>query len=191
MALAALGAQGLGVGMGAAGSYFAAKSAKQSAKFEAQMMRINAQLAESDARASLARGEKAEQVSRMGTAQLKSSQRVAMAGNGIDLGSDTAVDVLTTTDVLGETDANTIKANALREAWGHRLEATSHRSGARMAEASAAGMNPWMAAGTSLLTGASQVHSSYTGFKESGALYKSEKAWTKRAGGFLDGLKGL
>ncbi|WP_300379639.1 hypothetical protein [Henriciella sp.] len=191
MAIASLAAQGAGVGMNAVGSYYGALNRKRDAEFQARMARINADLAESDARAALGRGERQEQASRLENAQLKSRQRVGYASSGVDLGSDTAVDALTSTDVMGEVDANTIKANALRQAWGHRIEATGLRGQAGMAEASAEGISPWMEAGTSLLAGASQVHSSFQDFKRSGALDKSKKAWGDRADGFLSGLRGL
>lgn len=191
MAIASLAASGFGAGAQTAGSFFAAKSAKSSAEHRARMARINAKLAESDARASLARGERAEQAARMDTAQMKSAQRVGMAANGVDLTSETAAAVLTSTDYLGEVDANTIKANALREAWGHRIQATGMRGQAGMYAAEAKGISPGMDAFGTLLTGASQVASGFSSMEQSGALARSEKTWEKRMGGFMDGLKGF
>lgn len=191
MALTSLTMGAAGVGMNAVGSYYGALSQKRNARFQADMARINAKLSESDARAALARGEKAEQASRLDTAQLKSRQRVGYAASGVDLSSETAVDALTSTDVLGEADANTIKANALRQAWGHRIEATGLRGQAGMAEASAEGVSPMLAGATSLLTGASQVSSSYMYFKRSGALKQSKADWSERKSGFMSSLRGL
>jgi hypothetical protein len=45
------------------------------------------------------------------------------------------VRVLTSTDLVGEVDANTIAANAIRAAWGYRTEAANHRGQALMSSA--------------------------------------------------------
>ena len=51
------------------------------------------------------------------------------------MGSDTATNILTTTDVMGEIDANTIEANAVRAAWGYRTEGVNYQIDAAMASA--------------------------------------------------------
>jgi hypothetical protein len=58
-----------------------------------------------------------------------------MAARGIDLRSDTALNILTTTDVMGEIDAQTIEANAVRAAWGYRTEGVNYQIDAAMATA--------------------------------------------------------
>lgn len=194
MAIASLTAQGAGVGLSTAGSYYSALGQKSALKFQATLAEINAKAADSNARHSLLKGEKREQAIRLETGQLKSQQRVAMAGNGIDLTSETASAVLTSTDVLGEIDANQTKANALREAWGHRTEAVSERNSAAMSRATANGVDPGMAAFTTLLAGAGQVAGNHYDAKNSGSLGKSQKLWSKRVGkakSFLSGLSGL
>jgi hypothetical protein len=69
--------------------------------------------------------------------------------------------VLTTTDVMGEIDANTIQSNAIRSAWGYRVEATNQTNKARSARAAASSINTEQAAFTSLIGGASQVASGW------------------------------
>lgn len=198
MAIASLAASAAGGAMNTVGSYYGALGQKSALKFQATMAELNAKAAESDARNSLLRGEREEQRLRLDTAQLKSSQRVSMAGNGVDLGSDTAAAVLTSTDVLGEIDANQTKANALREAWGHRTEAVSYRNDALMKRATAGAISPGMAAFSTLLTSAAQVGSQYAAGMESGSFETSKAQWGKRwketkfkAKSFMSGLKGL
>jgi len=157
------------------GSYYAASGQKNALKLQARLDEINAKIVDSQARDALLKGERKEQAFRQDVAQLRSKQRVGMASNGIDLGSETAAAVLTSTDVLSEQDATEIKANALREAWGLRTEANNQRSSARMNRATASGINPLLEAGTTFLTSASKWAGQYDSFKQSGALDTSKK----------------
>lgn len=194
MAITSLAASAAGGAASTVGSYYSALGQKSSLKFQATLAEINADAAKSDARNALARGERAEQSVRMDTSQLKSKQRVAIAGNGVDLGSDTAAAILTSTDVLGEIDANQTKANALREAWGHRTQAVNYQNEALMSRATADGISPGAAAFSSLLTSAGQVAGQYYDAKASGALDESKAAWSKRtekAKSLLSGLNGF
>jgi len=194
MAIASTAMSAAGTASNTIGAYYSSLGQKSALKFQATLAEINAKASESNARASLDRGEKMEQKAALDSASLKSDQRVAYGSSGIDLGSDTAVQVLTSTDVLGEMDRNQIKANALREAWGHRSQAVNDRNSARMSRATADGISPLTNAATSLLTGAGQVASQYYESKESGSRQKSKERWTKYADNsksFLSGLKGF
>jgi hypothetical protein len=173
MAISSLISQTAG-GIGqAAGSYYAAQGQKTALKLQARIAEVNAKISEGQARDALQRGERQEQAQRMGAAQLKSTQRTAMASSGIDLGSETAAAVLTSTDYLSEMDANQIKANALREAWGYRMEGVTQRGSAAVSRATAKGISPLGEAASSLITSASQVAFSYADAKQSGALETS------------------
>jgi hypothetical protein len=153
---------------GAIGAAGAADSAKANYNFNAEMSAINARMAESDAQATLQAGQRAEQSQRLKTAQIKSSQRASMAANGIDLGSDSAVNVLTTTDYLGESDALTINANAIRSAGAQRAQSVNSSNAALVARANAAGINSSSAAMTSLLGSAGGVASAWYKYKKEG-----------------------
>ena len=155
------------------GSYYAAQGQKTAAKLQARISEVNAKIAEGQARDALQRGERQEQAQRMSAAQLRSTQRTGMAASGIDLGSETAAAVLTSTEYLSEMDAAQIKANALRDAWGYRMEAVGQRGQAAMSRATARGISPLGEAASTLLTSAAQVGMSYASLKQSGALEKS------------------
>jgi len=158
---ALLTAQGAGAATSAAGAYYSAKGEKLALQGQADLAENNARVAELAARSAIRQGQKVEQSVRLRTANLKSSQRASMAANGIDLSSDTAVNILTSTDVMGEIDANTVAANAARSAWGYRTEATNFQNDAMFKRTSAGTINPYMRAGTTLLTGAIDVAKSY------------------------------
>lgn len=104
----------------------------------------NAALSDQQAADALARGQSDEFNSRLKTAQLKGTQVAGMAANGVALNSGSPLDVLTSTDVMGAVDANTIRDNAARESYGHKMQAANYR-----AQASAS--NPWAAGFTSLI----------------------------------------
>lgn len=170
MAVASLTASAVGAGSSAIGAYYSAASQKSQLRFQAQMAELNAAQAEKAAQQTLRAGQFEEQATRMRTAQLKSTQRASMAANGIDLGSGSALQVLTSTDYMGEVDANTVAANAVRAAWGQRLDAVNMQNDALMARATASGINPGMAATSSLLGSAGQLAGQWYGLKQSGAF---------------------
>jgi hypothetical protein len=155
------------------GSYYAAKGERTALKLQARINEVNAKIAEGQARDALQRGERQEQAARMGAAQLRSTQRTGMAAGNIELGSETAAAVLTSTDYLSEMDAAQIKANALRDAWGYRMEAVGQRGQAAMSRATARGISPLGQAASTLLTSAAQVGMSYASLKAAGAFNKS------------------
>lgn len=170
MAEAALAAQAAGGAMQTVGSYYSAKGQKMQLKLQARLAELNAEMANSQARDALMQGQRAEQSVRMQGAQVKSAQRAAMGASGVDLSSETSVALQTSTEFLSELDANTVKANALRAAWGHRMNAVNYRGQATMGRAQASAISPLMAATGTLLTQGSQIAGQYAGFKQSGAI---------------------
>lgn len=88
---------------------------------------------ERNAQDTLRAGQTAEQASMLGTARIKSTQRAAMAANGIALDGDSATRVLTSTDYLGAVDVDTIHANAVRSAMGYRVQGATDRATADFA----------------------------------------------------------
>lgn len=155
---------GVGIGLSALGMLSSANAAKDSAlstqqnlKFQADMDAINARLSESNSETALIQGQRQAQSSMLHTAQIKSTQRASMAANGIDLGSDTATNILTTTDVMGEIDKNTIESNAVKAAWGFKTQASNFTSDALIKNATSSTISPGASYNTALLTGAGGV----------------------------------
>lgn len=167
--LAMLAMQGSSAAASAVGAYAASASQKSSLKFQAQMAEISAKRAEVGAQQELARGQFEEQKARMGTAIVKSRQRAAFAANNVDLGVGSAARALASTAVMGEIDANNIKANATRAAWGLRTQAVDYKNQAGLSRASASAISPLMSGATSLLGGATDVASSFYSMGKEGA----------------------
>lgn len=169
-AMVAVSSQVVGGVQSAVSSYYGAKAQARQLAFEADMADINARMAESAAERTLAAGRREVQRSKMQTAGLKSRQRVAMAANGVALDEGSAVNVLTTTDYIGEVDANTIEANAIAQAWGHKIDAVNTRSQARSARSAAASISPGQAALSSIIGSAGSVAASWYSMNKAGAF---------------------
>lgn len=152
--------------MGATSAYFGARAQKSALGFQADMADINAALAETTAQSTLQAGQVAEQRTRLQTAQLKGRQRAAMGASGTALDEGSNAEILTTTDYMGEVDANTVAANAISQAWGYRAQATNFATDARMKRSAAQAISPNSAVFTSLLGSATQAASTwYAGSK--------------------------
>ena len=96
----------------------------------------NARVAEIQAQDALQRGKEDEALYRLGVKSLMGSQTADFAGQNVDVTSGTAVDVRADTAYLGELDAQTIRRNAQREAWGYSVQAQQSRQAGRQAQRS-------------------------------------------------------
>jgi len=145
--------------LAARGQKKAGDAAKAAGESTAQQQEWNARIAEVQAQDAVTRGREAESQLRTQTRGLIGSQRAGFAGQGLDISVGSPVDVQGDTAYLGELDAQTIRANAAREAWGYRVEAADRRMAADIARKggqAAATASRWNAAST-VLGGASQA----------------------------------
>jgi len=149
--------QGAGATSSVVSSYYGAKANQSSLNLQADLSAINARISESTAQVTLLAGQRDEQRSRLSTAQLKSTQRASMAANGLDLGVGSAAQILATTDLMGEVDAATVHANAVRSAWGYRTQSVNQSNQAALSRASADAISPLGSAATTLLGSGAQV----------------------------------
>lgn len=159
---------------GAVSSVFAsfnnALMQKQTLKHKAAMAEINAKIADLGAESTLLQGKSEVAKLTMQAGQLKSRQRTALAANGVDLGVGNAAEIQASTDMMKEIDANTLKTNAMRSAWGYRNQAVNYRNQARADLTSASGISPLTAAVTSLMGESNQVASQWYGLQKEGAF---------------------
>lgn len=123
----AASALAVGAGVMSAGAmYQQGQAAKQMANYNATMSEYAAQDAQR-------RGEEEAIAVQRKAAGLKGAQRAAMAAKGLDLGVGTQADILDQTDFFAESDVNTTRFNAAREAWGMRARKDLQRYEGRMA----------------------------------------------------------
>lgn len=152
-----LGGQVFGAVTGAFGSFYAAKSKKANLEFQADMADINARILEQGAQSALLQGQHETMRVTMRAGQVKANQRAAMAANGVDIGVGSAAEVVASTDIMKEIDANTIKANAVRSAFGYRSQAVGVKNEAIMGRAQAKNISPFASGMSSLLSSAGNV----------------------------------
>lgn len=169
-----LGATALSTGMGVVGMVGqqnaqaqAANAAQAQARYQAQVAQQNQELMRRQEADALQRGQVAEENRRRLTAQQIGQQRAALAGQGTDFtGSET--DILGDTAAAGELDAQTIRSNAAREAYGYQVQGLGYGNTAALETARAANSTytpNYMGAGASLLSGASTLADKWRRFQ--------------------------
>jgi len=151
-----------------AGAYYGAKaqqyqldSQAMSLQFQKDIAGINARQAEVTAQSILRAGEQQSAALTMKYGKAKGSQRAAMAASGGVIGEGSYQAVEATNDLMKEIDVLQINANTVRSAENARTQGQNYKTQAAMygisannASASSASINPFAAAGTSLLTSA-------------------------------------
>ena len=159
-----------GAASSAIGSYYSARTQKATLQGQADLADTNARIAELGAQSALLQGQQQVGALTLKAGHLKSSQRAALAANGVDLGVGNAAEIQASTDIMKEIDANTLTANAVRSAWGYRTQAVNFQNEALMKRAGAKSISPGMAATSSLLGGAGQVAGSWYAMNRAGAF---------------------
>lgn len=138
-------------------AYTQAQGQRDMAKYNEAVARNNATMAEYQAQDAVARGNKAAEDHSRKVASLAGTQRATMAARGLDISEGTPAEILTDTELFGQQDAATIKNNAAKEAWAARVQGSNYSAQAGMYSTQAENSSPLMAAGGSLLTGASSI----------------------------------
>ncbi len=151
LALAAAGVAAAGAGVGA-------MQAAASSRYQARIADRNAQLANEQARDAQDRGQIAAQRLYRQIGQQKGQQIAAMAANGLDLGSGSALQVQRDAAMIGAEDAAQLYRGVDAEVKGFGVNAANYRaqaSGARQA-ATGAIVGGIFDVGTTVLGGAQQ-----------------------------------
>lgn len=105
----------------------AAEAGQAAANSEADLSDFNASVADLQAQDALQRGADTESRFRTTVRGMIGQQRATFAGGNINVGVGSAVDVQADAAYLGELDAQTIRNNATREAWGFSNQAVDLR----------------------------------------------------------------
>lgn len=171
MAVTVISMQGAGVVMGAIGAKAAAQGQKTALNYKAQIAEINAQMDERQIESVLLTSQRQQSRVLMKGGQVKSSQRVASAANGIDLqDSETTNRLLASTEFMAQSDALTIDQNAVQQAEAIRMKKVNDENDARMSRATADAISPNMAFTQSLIQGVGQVAGSWYMMNKMGAF---------------------
>lgn len=132
-----------------AGGYSAVETRNQGKAIEAQS-EIDAQIAAEQGEQAKQAGLVEEEKHLRRVRQMIGSQRAAAAASGVDVNFGTPLEIQDETMALGVADAETIRMNALRQAWGFDVQAVNSVNQGRAARAT--GRN--RAVGTVLTTAA-------------------------------------
>lgn len=140
-----------GAATSAVGQKKAGTAAKKAGAMTGDLMDYNAQIADLQAADALERGALSEEHYREMVRGVIGQQRAGFAAQGVDVASGSALDVQADAAQLGELDALQIRQNAMREAWGYKVQAYDLRARGEIArktgQAQASAAN-WGAAGT-------------------------------------------
>lgn len=137
---------------GAIGDVARAINARNIARYEAGLAGINARLAALAAQSVLEQGRKEAQFVKIKGAGVKAQQRTAYAKAGVDVSSGTAATTQAATDFITESDAEAVRANAARSAFGYRTQQTSSTLEQNSLLSEARAISPGAAGASGLLT---------------------------------------
>jgi len=138
----------------AVGTYNTGEARKKALEDEARIAEYRAQIARSNTDQQVAD-------SRLRAAGLFGAQRAQLAANGVDLGSGGALDILQTTQQMGDHDAAIIRDNGTRKQW-------AIQTGAQIDRSVADSMNPAQDAIGSLIGDSGQVSKAWYRWKKEG-----------------------
>lgn len=143
------------------GTYFSAKSQKDTLEFQSNMAAINARLAEQSAQSILQQGERQAGMVSQKYGQEKGKRVVSQGSRGIQGGVGSAAEEMASVELAKETDMLQINANAVRAAWGARTQSTNYANQSLLAGTSAESINPFASAVPSMIGSASSVASNW------------------------------
>lgn len=127
---AAVGGAGIGIGTSVAATSLNSQAALQSSSAQSSQYLYQAGIAEMNRRTALENrdyaltvGESEALAFGLKAGQRKGEIRAAQGASGIDVGSGSSKDVRVSQEQLDRLDADTIRRNAARVAYGHSIEA--------------------------------------------------------------------
>lgn len=140
----------------AVGTGAAMVSQNQQTKYQTGLANQKAEQIRLQQQDALSRGATEEEQHLAKVAELKGRQRALMGASGAQVGAGSFGDILASTETQGRIDANMIRTNALREAWGLQSEAEMVRAQNEVNKS----MGKWNQM-NSVLTGASRAYGIY------------------------------
>ena len=187
--IASVAASAVGAGVSYMGAQQQASAQSNADKYNAEVAANNQLMANQAAAVATEQGAVAQQQKANQEDVLLGQQKAGLAANGIDVGSGSAVDLLSDTKAYGELDQLTIRNNAAREAQGYTNQGISYANQAQVDEASSAAtlQGGALKGASSLITGAGQVASQWYNYTNTIAAGSSSPAFSSspQAGSIL------
>ncbi len=163
IAAAGLAMAAIGTAVSVSGQMQQASAAKAAANYQAQVAAGNQQIATNNANMAAASGEAQAAISEQKTRATVGAEEAAQGSSGVDINSPTATAVRTSQDMTGQLDAQTIRSNAARQAYGYETQSTNfeNQSSADTAQGNNAMTAGEVGAGGSLLSGVGNASLNY------------------------------
>lgn len=155
----------------AIGAYASARMQRAQFGYDAFQAGLNAKIADMNAGLAMKQGESKVQQIGLREQSEEGQARTAYAAGGIDLsGGGSPGRVIGSNKLIGQVDSQIAAANAIKQAWGYKIEATNFESAARMDQAMHDNINPTLAAGNSLMGSSTDVSSSWYQMSKAGVF---------------------
>lgn len=166
LAAVSIAATVAGAGLSYMGAQQQASATSAQMQYNAQVAKNNQTMADQAAVVAQQQGEVQQQQKANQEAVLIGQQKAGFAANGVDVGSETATNLLSDTKAAGELDQLTIANNAARETQGYKNQSINYAGQAGLDEASSqsALTGGALKGAAALVTGAGQVASSWYNF---------------------------
>jgi ribosomal protein L9 len=148
------------------GAYNSAQGQKQSLEYQSKVDANNATVGEWQAQDAEKRGQDDAARARRANSQQRGAQRTALAANGLDLNSGSALSLLDDTEYFGAVDQQTVANNTTQEAWALRNRAANFTAASNLHKTGASNISPGFAAGSSMLSSASSVADKWSMYKK-------------------------
>lgn len=160
---AAIVAAVIGAGVGVSGQLQQASAQKAAADYQSKVAASNAATALQNAEFTAASGEQQAAIQQQKTRAEVGAELSAEASSGVDVNSETSSNVLKSTDELGRLDAQTIRSNAARQAYGYETQSTNfgNQSSADLSQGANAETAGEFNSGGSILSGAGSAAMNY------------------------------
>lgn len=170
----------MGAGTKAVGAYNASSAQRSSLNYQASVAQNNAILDQDKATIAENNGVIAVQNQGLKTASVLSQQKVQLGANGVALGdkSGSALNLETSTVLMGDKDAAQLQTNAMREAWGYQVQGQEQTANSGALKSMAGAVSPLNASMTSLLGSAGQVSPAMRMLATSTNGSSDNKNWT-------------
>jgi hypothetical protein len=147
--------------LGAFGSARESEARRDESQYQAAVARNNQIIAEQNALAVEQQGRQAKAQERERARQLRSRQLVALAGQGADVGTGSAVDLLADTAAAAQRDRAIIASDTARQAYNVRAQGTTQAAQAQLLETRAEAESPVMEGVTSFVGNVAPIASKW------------------------------
>lgn len=167
LAIASLAASAAGAGVSAYGAYEQGQAQRQQALYQAGVAQQNQAIANQYATSEIEKGNVLEQEKRDQTAQMISKERAGFGASGLDVNTGSPLRLQESTAVVGELDAQTIRNNAQRAAYGYEVQGMNFGANAGLLDMEASNASRFGALGalSSIIGGASSVGDKWARFR--------------------------